>query len=163
MAHHTTSAAAPPAPGPVSTTIRAAWRADKRYEITNAAGATSVVDGTGQAGPGAIDTLLASLAACSAMDVGPYMEKRRTPLERLDIVVTGTRRAEVPRRLVAISVEFRLHGATIERAHAERAASLALSRHCSVASSLAPDIEMTLAVSLNDDDATPVELPPRAT
>jgi putative redox protein len=64
----------------------------------------------------------------------------RVRLRRCDIAVSGTRRDEHPRRYIAIRLRFTLAGDDLDRAQAERAVSLSLTKYCSVLHSLAPDI-----------------------
>ena len=130
------------------TTVVARWAGGKRYEIGRASGGPTVTIDT-EAGPGPVDTLLGALAACSAMDVEAYLAKRRTPVETLEVVVEGERRAQAPRRLTAALLEFRVGGASIEPEHAERAVRLAVEQYCSVATSLAGDVVLSTRVVLN--------------
>ena len=58
----------------------------------------------------------------------------------MTVRIAAERRAEVPRRVRHVDIEFHIDGAGIEREHAERAIQLSFERYCSVAASLAPDI-----------------------
>jgi putative redox protein len=134
---------------PITTSIRAEWRGALRFEVHGSAGAPIMLDGDKVAGAGPVDTLLGALAACSAIDVVGYLEKRRTPVAKLDIVVTAERRAKVPRRIMRAQLEFRIDGAAIDAKHAERAIELGVERYCSVASSLARDLRISTVLVLN--------------
>ena len=70
----------------------------------------------------------------------------------MTIVVAAQRRAEFPRRVESIDIEFRIDGAGIEREHAERAIQLSFERYCSVAASLAPDIVTETRLTLERRD-----------
>jgi putative redox protein len=153
------SAGSPGAPAPaapIHTVVHATWRGGKQYEVGVPGGATTTIDGAKVAGPGPVDTLLGALAACSAMDVVDYMEKRRTPAERLEIVVSAVRSGVAPRRVLSASIEYQLRGADIDHAHAERAIALAVERYCSVAASLASDIVLKPRLALNGQSSRPV-------
>src|SRR5437868_1807336 len=125
-------------PGPVITTTELVWRGEQRFDA-GPAGRTHRIDASRGDAPGPVETLLNAVAACSSVDVIDILAKRRTPLERMTVVVTATRRTEPPRRVEALDIEYRLDGAGVEREHAERAIQLSFERYCSVATSLAPD------------------------
>jgi putative redox protein len=93
--------------------------------------------------------LLCALASCTGVDVVDILEKRRTPVASLDIAVTGQRADETPARLTAIALRYRIGGAGIERAHAERAIELAVTKYCSVRDSLDPTMAITWTLELD--------------
>ena len=146
-----TTAAGPPrvSVGPAQTTVVATWRGGRRYAVGKPGGPTATIDGAGEAGPGPVDTMLGALAACGAIDVEAYLVKRRTPPAKLEVIVAGERRGEIPRRVVRARLEFHIEGVSIDPDHAKRAVSLAVESYCSVASSLAPDIVLETSVILN--------------
>jgi putative redox protein len=114
-------------------------------------GPTIPIDGGGEAGPGPVDTMLGALAACGAADVEAYLTKRRTPVDRLEVIVDAERRTQAPRRVVRVRLDFHIDGATVEPDHALRAVRLAVESYCSVAASLAPDIAIETNVVLNGE------------
>jgi putative redox protein len=134
---------------PTSTTVHAAWRGDRRYEIGRPGGPSVTIDAAGQAGLGPVDTMLGALAACSAIDVIGYLAKRRTPAERLDVRVDAERCVSVPRRVLRARLEIVLDGEGIDVHHAERAIALSFQTYCSVSASLAPDLVIESRLVLN--------------
>ena len=108
-----------------------------------------IIDGDREAGPGPVESLLGSLAACSAIDVVDYLEKRRTPASRLDIAVVAERNATPPRRVIRARLEFTIDGDGIDATHAERSIALAFSTYCSVAATFATDVELSTRLRLN--------------
>ena len=134
---------------PVSTTVRVAWHSGLRFDVHGATGAPTIIDGHKTAGTGPVDTLLGALAACSAIDVLGYFDKRRTPAAKLEVVVTAERRAQAPRRVLRAQLEFRIEGAEIDAEHAERAIELSVEQYCSVAASLARDLAISTVLVLN--------------
>ena len=108
-----------------------------------------IIDGNREAGPGPVEALLGSLAACSAIDVVDYLDKRRTPASRLDVAVEAVRNATPPRRVLRARLDFVIDGDGIDVAHAERSIALAFSTYCSVAATLAPDVELSTRLTLN--------------
>lgn len=127
------------------------WRGDERFDTGRPDGPVARIDGTGETGQGPVDALLSALATCSSIDVVEILRKRRTPVAAMDIVVVGKRVDGVPRRLEHVLLRFRIQGKGIERAHAERAIELAVSKYCSVRDSLDRGIpiewELDLTVS----------------
>jgi len=144
------------APRPTSTTVHAKWRGGRRYEIGRPTGPAVTIDADGVAGLGPVDTMLGALAACTSIDVVDYLEKRRTPPERLDVRVDAERRATPPRRVLRARLEFRIDGADIELHHAERAIALSFQNYCSVSASLAPDLAIESVLVLNGVASSPV-------
>jgi putative redox protein len=140
---------------PTTTTVSATWTSASRFEVRGSAGAPIVIDGAKETGPGPVDTLLGAFAACSAIDVLEYLGKRRTPADRLKIVVTAERRAEAPRRVLRAQLDVHIDGAGIDVEHAERAIELSVERYCSVAATLARDLAITTLLILNGAGQAP--------
>lgn len=107
-----------------------------------------VIDGDGSAGPSPMLVLLLACAACSGADIVSILRKMRVRLDTLVIEVEGTRRADEPRRYVAVRFRYRLAGGGLDRAKAERAVGLSLDTYCSVVHSLAPDIAIDHEIQL---------------
>lgn len=137
--------------------IEVTWAGEHRFDTGRPGGPTARLDGEGVTGQSPVDALLSALAACSAVDVVDILAKRRTPVERLEITVTGERADGTPRRLLAIELSFAIDGAGIDRDHATRAIDLSLNKYCSVRDSLARDIIMTWNLVLNGEPGAPGE------
>ena len=137
-----------PAPRPPNR-VRVAWRGDESFEAGRPGGPVGLIDGHGKLAQGPVDWLLSALAACSATDAVQILEKRRTPVESLEVEVTGHRVDGTPRRLRHVHMRFDIRGAGIERVHAERAVELSVKKYCSVRDSLAPDIAVEWEIVLN--------------
>lgn len=127
------------------------WAGDQRFEAGRPDGPTLLTDGMGTAGQSPVDLILSGLAACAGIDVVEILAKRRTPVERMEVNVTGARVETTPRRLRHVMLEFRIDGAGIERGHAERAIGLSVEKYCSVKSSLARDIGIEWELRLNGE------------
>jgi len=147
----------PVAPGqPVITRSRAVWREAMRFEACSGQ-RTHVIDGGSEAAPSPVETLLNAIATCSGSDVVDFLEKRRTPLTSMEIDVVATRRVEQPRRVLTLEITFTLEGTTIEPEQADRAIRLSFENYCTVAASLAGDIELTSVLVLNGQRGEPVK------
>ena len=127
------------------------WQGEERFDAGRPGGPVLRLDGNAETGQSPVDAVLSALAACVSIDVVSILAKRRTPVERLDVDVTGDRADGTPRRLVAVTMAFRVDGGGIERVHAERAIDLALTKYCSVRDSLAKDIAVRWSLALNGE------------
>ncbi len=146
--------AAQPA-GPVITRSEITWRGERLFDA-GPTGRTHRIDASAKEAPGPVETLLNAIATCSSLDVIDIIAKRKTPVERLGVSVAAERRADYPRRVEKLQIEFRIDGAGIEREHAERAIQLSYERYCSVAASLAADIVTETTLVLNGETSPPV-------
>lgn len=127
------------------------WQGEERFDAGRPGGPVLRLDGNAETGQSPVDGVLSALAACVSIDVVAILAKRRTPVENLEVDVVGDRADGTPRRIVAVTMEFRVAGAGIERVHAERAIDLALTKYCSVRDSLAKDIGIQWSLALNGE------------
>ena len=145
----------PSAPAPVTTTTEMVWRGERVFDA-GPAGRTHRIDANAKEAPGPVEALLNAVVTCSSVDIIEIIAKRKTPVERLTAQVSAERRAEFPRRVQRIEIEYVVEGAAIEREAAERAVQLSFERYCSVAASLAPDIVVITRLTLNGERLPPV-------
>jgi putative redox protein len=143
---------------PVVTTARAVWKNQMLF-TAGKDGRTHAIDGNSKEAPSPVETLLNALASCTGSDVFEFMEKRRTPMTRMEIDVVATRRAGFPRRVMKLDMTFTIDGPTVERDQAERAIRVSFENYCTVAASLAGDIELTSVLVLNGERGEPVKQP----
>jgi len=137
--------------------MRAEWKGGYEFDVGRGDGVPTLrLDGNRKAGQSPVDALLSALAACAGIDVVDILAKRRTPVETLTVEASGTRREQPPRRFERITLTFEITGAGIERVHAERAVQLAFEKYCSVAATLAPDIQVETVVVLNGERGAPI-------
>ena len=137
--------------------VHVAWNGARRFDAGRPGGPTLRLDGDGKAGQSPVDAVLSGLASCTAIDVVEILAKRRTPVSRFEVTVSGTRTEITPRRLVGVNLDFAIDGEGIERDQAERAIDLGLNKYCSVRDSLARDIEFTWSLTLNGEPGAPGE------
>lgn len=138
-----------PLPAGRDSHVVAIWQGEHRFDTGRPGHPMARVDGTAVTGQSPPDLLLSALATCSAIDLVDILGKRRTPVEGLEVDVHADRRPEPPRRFVRIDIEYRVSGAGIEAVHAERALDLAFEKYCSVAATIAPDVEVYSHLLLN--------------
>jgi putative redox protein len=132
---------------PVEYPIELAWEGGMRWRGGPAGGETLLMDGSRQAAPSPVDALVLSLAACSAIDVVDYLEKRRTAPTEARVTVRFSRAPVPPRRLTDLHLTYHVTTDST-REHAERAVQLSFDKYCSVAGSLAPDTNITWEIEL---------------
>lgn len=136
------------APKKVNTVV-VRWDGDHRFDASRLGSEKTIrIDADAATGPGPVDTLLSALASCTGVDVVDILAKRRTPVEGMTVEVRGERAAAVPARLVKVHLAYRIRGAGIERAHAERAIELAVTKYCSVRDSLDPNLPVEWSLEL---------------
>ena len=124
------------------------WRSGLVFTGGQPGGPETLVDGDNAAAPGPMLTLLLAAGACTGADVVVILEKMRVPLRALRIELSGERRAEDPRRYVALHFHYHLSGDGLDESRAGRAVALSIEKYCSVIHSLAPDIRVTHAVTV---------------
>ena len=130
-----------------TTRIKLAQTGPARFTATNTGGATIVIDGPPDlggenAGLRPMETLLAALAGCSAMDVLLIMKKQRENLERLEVEVEGERADAIPAVFTKVRLRFRGYG-PIDLKKFQKAVELSLEKYCSVAKMLEPTVKIT--------------------
>jgi putative redox protein len=79
-----------------------------------------------------LETLLASLAACSANSLALLLRKARQPLTGLEVNIHGHRRDEHPTIVTDIDIEFVVHGVDVEPSAVEKAIKVAEEQICPV-------------------------------
>jgi putative redox protein len=132
---------------PAPYTIEVAWEGGMRHRGGRAGGPAMLMDGNAEAAPSPVDAMVVALAACSAIDVIDYLEKRRTPPTSARVSVTFSRAPSPPKRITAAELVFHIAADTAQE-HADRAAQLSFEKYCSVASTFAPDTVLTWRVEL---------------
>jgi putative redox protein len=128
--------------------VRVKWAGGQQFDTGRVDGPVARIDGNGKSGQSPPDAVLSALASCVSIDVVDILAKRRTPVKSLQVDVVGERVDTTPRRFHHITLNFTITGEGIERVHTERAVELAVTKYCSVGSSLAPDILVDWTIDL---------------
>ncbi len=79
-----------------------------------------------------VETVLAALAACSAMDVISIATKKRQSVESYAIEASGTQRDEYPQVFTEIDLVHVVHGTDLAEAAIRRAIELSATKYCPV-------------------------------
>jgi putative redox protein len=90
--------------------------------------------GTNELSP--VETVLASLAACSAMDVASIAAKKRQVVTVYRIHVEGEQRDEYPQVYTSVTVTHEVEGPDVEVAAIRRAIELSATKYCPVSAML---------------------------
>ncbi len=115
------------------------WDGGTGYQVTTASGAGMTLDSAATAGPSPMETLLAALAGCMAIDIVLILQRMRAAPERVAGRVAGVRREEHPRRFERITLEFTAAGEGVTANRLDRAVKLSFEKYCSVLHSLNRD------------------------
>jgi putative redox protein len=123
------------------------WSHDLEFGATSGSSAL-VIDGNSAAGPSPVQLLAMALASCMSSDIVDILQKGRHQLTGFRAKVAGERAPEPPRRLVAVSLEFSIHG-NAPTAAVERAIALSREKYCSVWHSLRQDITFSTSFQIH--------------
>jgi putative redox protein len=91
--------------------------------------------GPNRGGPSPTESILAALAACTSMDVGSILRKKRQPASTYRIAVTGEKRDEHPQVYTSIVIEHLVSG-EVEPEAVRRAVELSATTYCPVSAML---------------------------
>jgi putative redox protein len=124
------------------------WVSGSEFDAHRPGGPTIRIDGDAKSGPSPFDVLLAAAATCAATDIVAILEKQRTPVQALHVTVQAERVTTTPRRLAAARMHFTIAAPGATAAKAARAVELAVTKYCSVRSSLIADAPVTWTIEL---------------
>lgn len=83
-----------------------------------------------------VETVAASLAACSAMDVISIAAKKRQEITRYEVRVEAIQRDEYPQILVRADVTHEVEGPGVDEAAIRRSVELSATKYCPVSAML---------------------------
>ena len=111
--------------------------------------------GGSDAGSSPKELLLMSLGGCTAMDVIPILQKKRAPVESIEIRVSGNAREEHPQVFTDIHVEYVIYGNGVNAADIERAIELSTTKYCSVSAMLRESVVITHSFTIEPARTAP--------
>ncbi len=113
-------------------------------------GVPTMADGNGKVAISPVQTLLFSLASCTASDVVEILGKMRVTFDDLRVTVEGDRAPTAPRFYTAIRMRYEVRGLPADcHEKLNRAIQLSHRKYCSVMHSLRSDIEFHTDVVLD--------------
>jgi putative redox protein len=104
--------------------------------------------GADRGGPSPTESILAALAACTAMDVDSILRKKRQTAASYRIAVTGEKRDEHPQVYTSIVVEHQVMG-DVEPEALRRAVELSATAYCPVSAMLSHSVRIEHRYRLN--------------
>ncbi len=115
-------------------------RSDSRHWV--------VMDGTetfggSNAGSSPKELLLMALGGCTAMDVIPILKKKRSPVDSVEVHLTGNVREEHPQVFTDIHVEYVVFGEGVDPKDVERAIELSTAKYCAISAMLRETVKIT--------------------
>ena len=88
------------------------------------------------------ELILVALAGCTAVDIVNILEKKRMPLEALEIHIEGEQDSEPPWTYKKIHVTYRLKGRDLTDKAVKQAIEISDTKYCSVSASLRNHVEV---------------------
>lgn len=125
------------------------WQGEHRFDAGRPGGPVVRIDASAQTGPSPVDALLIALGTCTSVDVVDILAKRRTPVATLSVDVQAARADATPKRVIGALLTYTITGQGIDRAQAERAIDLSVTKYCSVRDSLDPNLPVRWKLVLN--------------
>ena len=126
---------------------------DYNLEAVNDTGNKVLFDGSPEIGGHGrgmrpMQTLLAALGSCSAIDLISILRKQREELKDIKITVTGERQKDItPSLYTEIHAHYKLFG-NLDPDKAQKAVSLAVEKYCSVAKILEKTAKLTYSFEI---------------
>lgn len=120
------------------------WAGAQRFLATSPSGHAVAIDSDREAnsGPGPMELVLMALGACTATDVVIILEKKKQPLESLEVICSGERAADPPTVWTRLEVLYRLRG-RLDQGAVQRAIELSEEKYCSVSATLRKSAKLT--------------------
>lgn len=129
--------------GKLGPMLEVRWNGEMAFAAKSRSGVELVMDaspavGGKSRGPTPVETLLASIAACSGMDVISILVKKRQKVSAYRIEIDGERvpPGEWPRPFLSMTVRHIVSGEALDPAAVQRAVELSDAKYCSVIATL---------------------------
>ncbi len=136
--------------------VSVTWAGEQRFIGSDGIGHSIVFDSSTEgAGVGIspMKGLLASLGACSGMDVIAILRKRKQKISSLEIELRGTRPASShPRPYTEISLTYLIGGRGLERKYIDEAVNDSMQKYCSVAATVSGTTKITYGYKILEDE-----------
>ncbi|RYG75629.1 osmotically inducible protein OsmC, partial [bacterium] len=108
-------------------------------------------------GPNPLDALLASAAACSAMDTLSILRKKRQNVTgyRVEVEFTKPNEGEWPHPVESIAIRHIVSGPNLDEAAVARSLELTDEKYCTIISTLrsTPDVRLTYTIERTAENA----------
>ena len=126
---------------------------NSHFKATNPQGNQIFLDGPEKVGGKDLgfrpmETVLAGLASCSAIDILLILQQGQQEIKDFSINVEGERTNDIPAVFQKIHLHFKLTGNIVEK-KLQRALDLSINKYCSVAKMLQPPVKINYTYQLN--------------
>ena len=93
---------------------------------------------------------LTSLVGCTAMDVISILNKMRVPLDRFEVTAKADLADQHPKKFERIVIQYKFYGQDVPLDRVKRAVTLSQERYCGVSATLAPVVDLSYEIYIND-------------
>jgi len=131
------------------------WHQDRIFVGTDSTKHSVVISTPGEKGGVGMkpsELLLVSLASCTAVDIVSIFEKKRTPLDELEIHVQGEQNEDPPWMYKNIKLSYRIKGEGVTAEALKRTIELSEEKYCSVSASLKGQVSIDYDFEIIGDD-----------
>jgi putative redox protein len=118
------------------------WRDGWAFDAHSASGHTIIVDGKKNDGASPMEFFVIGLVGCTTVDVISILEKMRQNVKALEVELEADHKAEFPRYITTVRMNYWVKGKNIEEDKLKRAIELSHERYCSALHSLRPDVKV---------------------
>ncbi|HUG43593.1 MAG TPA: OsmC family protein [Acidobacteriota bacterium] len=122
--------------------VRIQWEEGQLFSGATSTGVKFSLEGSRRRAPSPMESLLASLCGCMAIDVIDILRKMRGEVRRLEVDATGRRNPQPPRYFNQIHLRFAVE-TDLPQERVDRAIQLSFETYCSVYHSLRSDIQVS--------------------
>lgn len=88
------------------------------------------------------ELFLISLASCTAVTFVQVMQKKRQPLQGLEIAIEGDQQPDPPWRFTNIRMTYRIRGQGLDQEAIRRSIELSERKYCAVSATLSDDVDL---------------------
>lgn len=125
------------------------------FEARVGSAAFALDSGAGVVHPSPVQSLLASLGACTAMDVIGILRKKRQRVTGYEVHLEGERAETHPRAFTRVVMVHRVTGFAVRAAAVEEAVRLSETKYCSVQAMLRPAVAIESRIEVIEAGAPP--------
>jgi putative redox protein len=126
------------------------YAGDGYFIGTTPSGYPQLMDSKGDrhSAPTPLEMLLVSVAACTAFDVQSILEKKRQDVTAYEVVITGGRAEDHPRKFTSFHINHIVHGRGVSEKALADAIELSDTKYCSVAATVRPTATITTSYEI---------------
>ncbi|MFL6467236.1 MAG: OsmC family protein [Pyrinomonadaceae bacterium] len=127
------------------------WAGDEMFIGVPPSGHAQVIDSkSDKRAASPLELLLLAVASCTAADVISILLKKRQNVADYNVVITGTRVDDHPRKFTAFHVHHIVQGRSVSENALADAIKLSDEKYCSVAATVRPTAKITTSFEIID-------------